>query len=90
MKIKFTNQGHLSTNVTPDIGLKDEPVLKYDVLVVANTFVDNCKQIATLSFKLFEKTQAISLYLSAAQQQTSTYRRQKFEWFYPEFSAEFN
>ena len=56
MKIKFTNQGHLSTNVTPDIGLKDEPILKYDVLVVANTFVDNCKQIATLSFKLFEKT----------------------------------
>ena len=56
MKIKFTNQGHLSINVTPDIGLKDEPILKYDVLVVANTFVDNCKQIATLSFKLFEKT----------------------------------
>ena len=56
MKIKFTNQGHLSTNVTPDIGLKDEPVLKYDVLVVANTFVNNCKQIATLSFKFFEKT----------------------------------
>ena len=56
MKIKFTNQGHLSTNITPDIGLKDEPVLKYDVLVVANTFVNNCKQIATLSFKFFEKT----------------------------------
>ena len=55
MKIKFTNQGHLSTNVTPDIGLKDEPVLKYDVLVVANTFVDNCKQIATLSFKFLKK-----------------------------------
>ena len=43
-----------------------------------------------LFFKIFEKTQGISLYWFAAQQQTSTYRRQKFDLFYQEFSAEFN
>ena len=39
---------------------------------------------------MFEKTQAISLYWFAAQQQISTSRRQKFDVFYSKFSAEFN
>ena len=34
--------------------------------------------------------QAILCYWFAAQQQTSTFRRQKFNLFYVEFSAEFN
>ena len=38
----------------------------------------------------FKKTQAISLYRLAAQQQTSTSRRQNFHLFYPKFSAKFN
>ena len=40
--------------------------------------------------KIFEKTQSFSLYWFAAQQQTSTCRRQKFDLSYPEFSPEFN
>ena len=43
-----------------------------------------------LSFKIFEKMQAISLYWFAAQQQTSTLRRQKIGLFYAKFNAEFN
>ena len=41
-------------------------------------------------FKTIEKTQAISLYRFAEQQQTSTSRRQKFHLPNPKFSAEFN
>ena len=43
-----------------------------------------------LSFKIFEKMQAISLYWFAVQQQTSTLRRQKIGLFYAKFNAEFN
>ena len=43
-----------------------------------------------LSFKIFEKMQAILLYWFAAQQQTSTLRRQKIGFFYMKFSAAFN
>ena len=39
----------------------------------------------TLSFKIFEKMQAISLYTC-----TSTLRRQKIGLFYTKFNAEFN
>ena len=38
-------------------------------------------------FKTFEETQAISLYWLAAQEQFATSRLQKFEFFYPKFSA---
>ena len=41
--IKCTNQGHLSTNNTPDIDFTDEPVVQYDASVVKNTFFDDCK-----------------------------------------------
>ena len=41
-------------------------------------------------FKIFEKTQPISLYWFAAQQQTSTSRRQKFDLFYSKLVSEFN
>ena len=40
-------------------------------------------------FKIFEKSQPISLFWFAAQQQTTASRRQKFDLFYPEFSSEF-
>ena len=43
-----------------------------------------------MCFKIFEKIQPISRYWFAAQQQTSTCRRQKFALFYPEFTPEFN
>ena len=41
-------------------------------------------------FKTFEKMQAILLYWFAAQQQTSTLRRQKISLFDAKFSADFN
>ena len=43
-----------------------------------------------LFLKIFEKTQPISLYWFAAQQQMSTSTRQKFDFSYPKFSPEFN
>ena len=43
----------------------------------------------TLCFKNFEKMHALSLYWLAAQQQTSTFRRQKFDFLHSKFSAEF-
>ena len=42
-QIKYTNQGHLLSKVTPDINLRDEPVVWFDIPVVQNTFVDNFK-----------------------------------------------
>ena len=57
--------------------------------------IDICqkKGILTLKtalfFKIFERTQAISLYWFAVQQ-TSTFRRQTFGLFFLKFSAEFN
>ena len=41
-------------------------------------------------YKIFEKTQAISLYWFTAQQQASTSRRQKFGFFHLKFSVKFN
>ena len=41
-------------------------------------------------FKIFEKTQAITLDGFAAQQQTSTFRREKCGWLFAKFSAKFN
>ena len=40
--------------------------------------------------KIFEKMQVVSLYWFAAQQQTSTSRRQKFDLFDLKFSTEFS
>ena len=45
---------------------------------------------ARSGFQNFEKIQAISLYWFAAQQQTSTLRRQEIVFFYVKFHAEFN
>ena len=42
-QIIYTNQGHLPTKVTPDINFADKPVVQYDVPVVENIFVDDCK-----------------------------------------------
>ena len=44
----------------------------------------------TMCFKIFEKVKVISLYWFAAQEQTSTFRQQKFSLFYVKFSAEYN
>ena len=41
--IVHTNQGHLPTKVTPDIDFTDKPVIRCDVPVVENTFVNDCK-----------------------------------------------
>ena len=41
-------------------------------------------------FQCFEKMHAISLHWFIVQQQTSTFRRQNFGFFYVKFSAEFN
>ena len=41
-------------------------------------------------FKTFEKTQLISLYWFAAQQQTNPSRGHKIDWFYPKCSPEFH
>ena len=43
-----------------------------------------------MSFQIFEKVKVISLYWFAAQQETITFRRQKFGLFYLEFSTDFN
>ena len=40
--------------------------------------------------KILEKWQVVSLYWFAAQQQTSTFRRQKIDSFYLKFKAELN
>ena len=42
-QIKYTNQGRLRTEVTPEMDFKDEPVYQYDVPDVENTLVDDCK-----------------------------------------------
>ena len=47
--VRHTNQGHLSTNVTPVIDLTDEPVIQYDVPVIENSFVDDCKQMIKMT-----------------------------------------
>ena len=43
-KINYTNQRHLRTKVTPDTDFTDEPVVQYDIPVVGNTFVGDCKE----------------------------------------------
>ena len=40
--------------------------------------------------KIFDNMNVISLYWITLQQQTSTFRQQTFDLFYPEFSAELN
>ena len=42
-QIIYTNQGHSPTKVTLDINFADKPVVQYDVPVVENIFVDDCK-----------------------------------------------
>ena len=42
------------------------------------------------AFKIFEEINVISLCWFAAQQQISTFTRQKCDLFYPKFSAKFN
>ena len=41
--VRHTNQGHLSTKVTPAADFTDEPVIRCDVPVVENNFVDDRK-----------------------------------------------
>ena len=43
-----------------------------------------------LFFKIFEKTQLVSLNWLTAQQQTSTSRHEKFDLFYPKLSSQFS
>ena len=43
IQIIHTNHGHLPTKGRPDIDFSDAPVVQYDVPVVENTFVDDCK-----------------------------------------------
>ena len=40
-----TNKEHLHTKFTTDIDFTDEPVVQYNLPVVGDTFVDDCKQI---------------------------------------------
>ena len=42
-QIIYTNQGHLSTKVTPVNGFTNEPVIQCNVPVVENNFVDDSK-----------------------------------------------
>ena len=42
-QIIYINQGHLPAKVTNDTDFTDGTVVQYDVLVVKNTFVDDCK-----------------------------------------------
>ena len=39
----YTNQGHLPTTDTPNNDFINEPVFQYDVIILGNTFVDDCK-----------------------------------------------
>ena len=41
--VRPTNQGHLPINVSPVTGFIDEPVIRWDVSVVEDTFVNHCK-----------------------------------------------
>ena len=56
----------------------------------ASGSVYNSKASSPHCFKIFEKIKVNLLYWFAAQQQTSTFKRQKFGLFYLKFSAEFN
>ena len=42
-QIIYTNQGHSPTKVTPDIDFTDKSLVQFDVPVMKNTFVDDCK-----------------------------------------------
>ena len=53
------------------------------------TLVSLTLRVRTVFFEFFKK-QPNSLYWFAAEQQTSTSRRQKFDLFYPKFTSEFN
>ena len=61
-----------------------------------NSQENTCARVSLLTLKArtvlqnFEKIQAILLYWFAAQQQTSTLRRQKIGLLYVKFHAEFN
>ena len=39
----YTNQEHLLTTDTPNNDFINEPVFQYDVTILGNTFVDDCK-----------------------------------------------
>ena len=57
---------------------------------ISRSNFDFVNPLSALCFKDFEKMRAISLYWVAAQEQTGTFRQQKFGLFYLKFSVVFN